>query len=225
MRDMKDDKPSPLPLYIGVAGAIAMAVCDVTLLGVPQAGWSADIYSFGALPLVSTVRIQAGALGGLVASFFICAGYWYLWQLLRSYASRLAFIMFGALVFYSMMGGVFHAGYYFAGSAIHRGDIILYFNYLHRLQLLAVIAGAGSLVGSLTYAYIMLRCQYTYAKWYAAGNLLVWQGLALAVTYILPAPVGGFIRPTFINLGTVLFFMYLWIMQRNSKESSRLGVG
>lgn len=200
-----------------------MALCDVVLLGLPQAGWSADIYSFSTLSQISLMRIQAGAFLGLLASFLICFGYWYLWHLLRPFASYPATIMFCALTFYGMMGGVFHAGYYFAGAAIHQGEVALYFRFTQRLQWLAMLAGAGALLGSILYIYMLLMCQYRYSKWYAASNLLLCQGIALAATYVLPAPVGGYLRPTFINLGTILFFISIWIMRANSKEMPRLG--
>lgn len=215
--------PSRFAFYTGLAGAVAMAKCDVILLGLPQAGWSSDIYSFGALAQVSLLRIQIGAFFGLLSSFVICAGYWYLWRLLQPYSERLAAWMFVSLAFYGVMGGVFHAGYYFAGAAIHQGDLALYFRFIYRLQILAIVAGIASFIGSLLYAYIILRLQHRYSRWYAAGNLLICQGIALVVTYIIPAPAGGYIRPMFINLGTVIFFILLAVMQSNSKESARLG--
>ena len=220
---MAADTPSRFLLYTGIAGALAMGVCDIILLGVPQAGWSGDVYSFSSLVQVSMQRIQIGAFAGLLSSFFICGGYCYLWQMLRRYGFRLATIMFLSFTFYGVMGGVFHMGYYFAGAAIYQGEVDLYFQFIDRLKLLAAIASAGSLLGSALYAYIIFYRQRVYSQWYAAGNLLIWQGIALVVTFILPSPIGGYLRPAFINLGTLLFFIMLGNIGANSKERSLLG--
>ncbi len=220
---MAGSTPSRSFLYTGIAGAVAMAGCDVILLGVPQSGYAGDIYSFSALAQVSMTRIQIGASFGLLSSLIICLGYWYLWQTLRPYSSRLAGWMFAAFAFYGVLGGVFHAGYYFAGAAMHHGELILYFRFIHRLQLLAILAGAGAVIGSLLYVYILLRRQQHFSRWYAVGNLLICQGIALAGTYILPAPLGGYIRPMFINLGTLLFFISLAMMSKRKTPAEGTG--
>ncbi|MBS1593580.1 MAG: hypothetical protein JST90_04610 [Bacteroidetes bacterium] len=220
---MAGNTPSRSFLYTGIACTVAMACCDVILLGVPQSGRAGDIYSFSALAQVSMTRIQIGASFGLLSSLNICLGYWYLWQMLRPYSTRLVGWMLAAFTFYGVLGGVFHAGYYFAGAAMHHGDLALYFRFIHRLQLLAVVAGAGALIGSLLYAYIILRLQQYYSKWYAAFNLIVCEGIALTVAYILPAPVGGYIRPMFINLGTLLFFITLGLMSKSKTPAEGTG--
>lgn len=200
-----------------------MAGCDVILLGVPQSGYAGDIYSFSSLAQVSMTRIQIGASFGLLSSLIICLGYWYLWQTLRPYSTRLAGWMLAAFTFYGVLGGAFHAGYYFAGAAIHRGDLALYFRFIYRLQLLAILAGVGTVIGSLLYVYIILRLRQHLSRWYAVSNLLVCQGIALAGTYILPAPVGGYIRPMFINLGTLLFFITLRVMSKRKTPAEGTG--
>lgn len=200
-----------------------MAGCDVILLGVPQSGYAGDIYSFSSLAQVSMTRIQIGASFGLLSSLIICLGYWYLWQMLRPYSTRLVGWMLAAFTFYGVLGGVFHAGYYFAGAAMHSGELTLYFRFIYRLQLLAVVAGAGAFIGSLLYSSIILRLQQHFSSWYAAGNLIICHGSALAVTYVLPAPVGGYIRPMFINLGTLLFFITLWVMSKRKTPAEGTG--
>lgn len=220
---MTGDTPSKIPLYIGIAGAIAMAVCDVILLGVPQAGSEGDIYSFTSLAQVSMFRIQIGSFTGMFASFLICAGYGYLNGLFSAFSTRLATVMFVSLAFYGVTGGFFHAGYYFAGVAIHSGDIAAYFRYLLYLKLLADISAIGLLIGIGLYVYILLYRQHSYSRWLAVFNLLTLQGIAFLVTYALPGPIGGFIKPAFINLATLSFFIIVGSIPRNSKEMPRLG--
>ncbi|MCW3126085.1 MAG: hypothetical protein JWO03_1743 [Bacteroidetes bacterium] len=213
-------KPNPISAYIGIGAAIGMAISDMILLGVPRAGWEGDLSSFSLLSQVSMWRIQIGTLMGWICSFFICFGFWYMKQMMAHPHPRLALIMFTSLSSYMIFGGAFHAGYYFAGAAWHAGDMALYDACIAQLKIMSYVSAVGLVIGTSLYIYMLAFTPNHFPKWLKFINLLVLQGLCLGLFSILPAPVGGFLKPTFINVATVIFFCFqLWVMKTKNPET------
>lgn len=90
-----------------------MALSDVILLGQPVSGSQYDISSFGAMEHIDFIRASAGSMLGLVASFFICFGFWYLKSLFQEVNQKLSMLLFISLSSMMFFGGAFHAAYYF----------------------------------------------------------------------------------------------------------------
>jgi hypothetical protein len=193
--------------YIGIAGALGMAVSDVVLLSVPGAGWESDMSSFSSLAHVSLIRMTVGPLIGLVCSFFICFGFWYIKQKLSHLNERLSMIMFVSLVSVMFFGGAFHAGYYFAGHALFAGDMRLYHSFISQLEIMSYLSIPGLLVSTGIYVYLTGFVPNGFPKWLKFANLLVIQGVVLGLFMIIPSPIGGYIKPTFVNVATVIFFI------------------
>lgn len=198
---------NPISAYIGIAGAAGMAVSDVILLSVPGAGWESDMSSFSSLAHVSLVRMTVGPLIGLVCSFFICFGFWYVSRKLAHLNERLSMIMFVSLTSVMFFGGAFHAGYYFAGHALYAGNLELYKAFISQLEIMSYLSIPGLLIGTGIYVYLTGFVPNGFPKWLKFANLLVIQGIVLGAFMILPAPVGGYIKPTFVNVASLLFFL------------------
>ena len=130
---MSSNNPNPISAYIGIAGAVGMSISDVILLSVPGAGWESDMSSFSSLAHVSQLRFTIGPLIGLVCSFFICFGFWYVGQKVAHLSEKLSMLMFISLTSVMFFGGAFHAGYYFAGHALYIGDVTLYKAFIYHV--------------------------------------------------------------------------------------------
>lgn len=201
------NNPNPIPAYLGIAGALGMAISDVILLGVPCAGWDSDMSSFSSLGHVSLWRITLGPLIGLVCSFFICIGFWYVRQMLAHLGERLSMIMFVCLASVMFFGGAFHAGYYFAGHALYSGHMELYKAFISQLEIMSWLSIPGLLAGTGVYIYLTGFVPNGFPKWLRFANLLVIQGVVLGAFIILPSPIGGYIKPTFVNVANLVFFL------------------
>jgi hypothetical protein len=204
---MRINQPNPISAYIGIAGATGMAISDVVLLSAPAAGWETDMSSFSGLAHVSLLRMVIGPLIGLVCSFFLCFGFWYIRQKLAHLGDRLSMLMFISLVSVMFFGGAFHAGYYFAGHALYAGDMLLYKAFISQLEIMSYLSIPGLLIGTGIYVYLLRYRPNTFPKWLKFFNLLVIQGIVLGLFIILPSPIGGYIKPTFVNVATVIFFV------------------
>lgn len=211
----KGDQPDPLFAWIGIGGALAMAASDVVLLSVPGAGWDSDIASFSSLAHVSLWRLKYGPLLGWLSSFFICSGFWFVAQKLRHLQPRLAGIMFLSLSSMMVFGGAYHAGYYFAGHALYAGQQALYEAFIGQLKIMSYFGVPGLLAGTGIYVYLLAALPNKFPKWLKFTNLLALQAIFLALFSLLPAPVGGLIKPTFINLASIAFF---WINLKVSEQ-------
>jgi len=198
---------NPVSAYIGIAGAAGMAVSDVILLSVPGAGWESDMSSFSSLAHVSLLRMTIGPLIGLVCSFFLCFGFWYIRQKLAHLNEKLSMVMFVSLVSVMFFGGAFHAGYYFAGHALYSCDAELYKAFISQLEIMSYLSIPGLLIGTGIYVYMTGFVPNGFPKWLKFANMLVIQGVVLGAFMILPSPIGGYIKPTFVNVATLVFFI------------------
>lgn len=180
-----------------------MAVCDVILLGQPVSGTYYDLSSFGAVQEQPEWRAMAGAMGGLVSAFFIPFGFWYIKNLLAGPAPKSAMAMFVAFCSTIFFAGAFHAGYYFLHPAVAANAGGLQ-KSLHYLELLSYLAGPGFGVGTIIYIVLVSRAGLPgWVKW---ANPLITCGIFLALFSLLPAPAGGYLKPSFVNLGWAIWF-------------------
>lgn len=193
--------------YIGIAGALTMAIADIVLLGQPVSGSHFDLSGFGAMEYTDSRRAATGSLMGLVAAFFICFGYGYLRYYFRLAGTVAANWLFISLCSTMFFGGAFHAGYYFLvhpaiGPHIHP---LIYQQYIGYLQTISYLGVPGFIAGSIL--FFKLSLHPAYPVWLRYANPLIVTVLVLAILYVIPAPVGGYIRPAFINLATAIVFV------------------
>jgi hypothetical protein len=197
--------------YIGIAGALTMAAADIILLGQPVSGSQYDVSSFGAMDHIDSIRADIGSTLGLVASFFICFGYWHLKKLFEPVNKNQSTILFIALSSVMFFGGAFHACYYFIanpGVAVDAPNLIpqvVLNDFRNHLEVLSYLGVPGFLIG--TVLYYKLASNVRFAKWFRFTNPLIVSGFFLGLFYFLPAPVGGYIRPTFVNAATATMFI------------------
>jgi hypothetical protein len=195
-----------------------MAFCDMVLLAQPVSGSTYDLSSFGAMPDVSAFRASLGSLLGIVCAFFICFGFWHLKEMFEPGKPRLALGMFAAFCSVEFFGGAFHAAYYFlSGEHFVRPDVLItYTAHLERLSWLGV---PGYITGTILFFWF--ASDKKYPVWFRFTNPLVIQGAFLLVFTILPAPLGGYLKPTFMNIGFAVFFFSALLVRDEHSLSTR----
>jgi len=190
------------------------------LLGLPVSGSYYDISSFGAMQHIDSMRAAFGSILGLVAAFLICFGFWFLKKMFEPVNEKLSTALFIALCSVMFFGGAFHAGYYFIsvpGLSPELPNLIpqvVLNDFINHLEVLSYLGAPGFIIGSILFFKLSLDARYP--KWLRYANPLTLTIMFLAVFYFLPAPVGGYLKPTFMNVATVSLFILSLIAQRNS---------
>lgn len=192
--------------YTGIAEALTMALADSILLGQPVSGSHFDLSSFGAMEYSNSQQAALGTLAGLVAAFFICFGYAYLRHFFRQAGAGEANWLFISLCSTMFFGGAFHAGYYFLVPPAIGPQLnsVVYQQHINYLQLISYLSVPGFIAGSIL--FFKLALHPAYPVWLRYANPLIVTVLVLGVLYFIPAPVGGYIRPAFINLASAIVF-------------------
>lgn len=180
-----------------------MALCDMILLAQPVSGSAYDLSSFGAMPQISALRASIGALGGIICAFFICFGFWHLKKIFEPVNQNLAWWLFVSLCSVQFFGGAFHAGYYFL-SGEHGLNPDVLSGFTHHLQMLSWLGVPGYVVGTIL--FFRLASNSIFPPKLRFCNPLFIHAVILLIFTVLPAPVGGYLKPTFINVGFAIFF-------------------
>ncbi len=193
--------------YIGIAGALGMAVCDIILLGQPVSGHEFDLSSFGAMEHVSSIRATIGSTVGLVCAFFICFGFWFLKTVFEKVDDKLSMVLFIAMSSMMFFAGAFHAAYYFMAVPEGSNPISqnIFEDFKAHLEVLSYLGVPGFVVGTIL--FFKLALDERFPAGYRYCNPLVLSFFFLMALYFLPAPLGGYIRPAFINLATASVFI------------------
>lgn len=202
--------------YVGIAGALSMACFDIVLLGQPVSGSHFDIASIGAMDFISQQRAAVGSVGGLIASFFICFGFWFLKLSFEKINATLAAWLFISLSSMMFFGGAFHASYYFLVMQ-HGISYEMVSNFREHANLLSYLGVPGFIAGNVL--FFTLALQSGLPGWLKYFSPLIINGVLLGVFYILPAPVGGYLKPAFINLSSALLFIAVLAAQHKTDKT------
>lgn len=180
-----------------------MAFCDMVLLAQPVSGSTYDLSSFGAMPHVSAFRASVGSLAGIIFAYIICFGFWHIRQIFESSHQNLSNVLFIAFCSVEFFGGAFHAAYYFiSGEHFLRPDVLD--NFVRHLSFLSWLGVPGYLMGN--FLFFRFASDKRYPTWFRFTNPLLIQGVFLLLFTIIPAPLGGYLKPTFMNVGFAVFF-------------------
>jgi hypothetical protein len=203
-------------LQIGIAAAVGMACCDIILLGQAVSGRHYDPASFGAMQHINRARAALGAAGGLVCAFFICFGFRHIKEMFLEASPRRAQRLCVSLCSMMFFAGSFHAGYFFLSNADGRLPAHLVSTFRAYLMLLGALAIPGTIAGSIL--FYKLASDKRFPKWFRWANPAVLNAIMLGACTLLPSPLGGFIKPAFINIATVVFFLLIRDLERRMKD-------
>jgi hypothetical protein len=210
-----------------LAAAALVFAADVVMLGRPVSGAeaaAADIRELSALP---EWRLRVGGYGAFLIPAFI-VGVWQLYEGVRPAGARWAVPPFLLLSNFFAAGAVYHYLLAFAAASAKAqgaGDQALRAGWEGARGYLLVPFGVcvfSLTAGSLWFAAAVLFRRTHFPRWMALLSPALPVGAAVAVTWSLPAPAGGYLFPGAVHLATPVIFgtstALLWNVGRGCSD-------
>lgn len=206
---------------LGILGAVLTLLSDIVLLGKPGSG--SDFFKIGTETMagIAQWRITFGTFAGIVVLPFQIAGLVTVYYGLRPAGKAFSLVVVLPIVHALTMGVAFHSSYAFIASGwklsyeMGKGnelasEMINKFDYYWKI--IGFIILAELLFSSICYVFMILKRQTLYPKWMSIlspfGVLLI----LYPIVFAIPAPVGGFVAPTYVNLSTIVFLCFSTIV-------------
>lgn len=204
---------------LGIIGVLITIVSDLILLGRPINAISFFKLGMGTenMANVAQWRITLGSILGVVVLPLQIAGLITVYQGLKTAGKVLPLVAVITDIHALIMGVAFHISYAFIGSGwklyyeMGSGNQIasqLVKQFAFYWKLLIIIMAAEILFASIVYVFLILKGNTLYPRWMAILNPVCVLLFLFPIIYIAPAPVGGFIAPTYMNLSTMVFFIF-----------------
>ncbi len=216
--------------WIGITGVLLTIVSDIILLGRPTHAMRFLERGPQAMEGLSILRIVLGTYLGVFVLPFQLGGLYPIYAGLKPHGGKMPFFVVFSLAYALIMGVAFHGAYVFIGTgyntlfALGNGFlpmtemITLYTMYW---RILVGLMGIGFIPGSLGFSWVILKGRTLFPKWMAAISPLWILFYLFPVVFILPAPVGGYIAPSYINLSTGIFILISLIMVLKAINSKK----
>ncbi len=217
---------------IGIFSVFVTIISDLILLGRPDTAYSFFKLGTESMAGIPQWRITSGTFIGVFMLPFQIAGLISLYYGLKSSGKLLPALVILADVHALIMGVAFHASYAFIASGwklfhsvgsdrLNLSGIMQKFDFYWKLIIIIMLAEL--LFSSTIFVLLVMSGKTMYPKWMALLNPLC---VILAMFLIIPpipAPVGGFIGPTTLNMATMIFFVISTIvvyrrLKRQEKE-------
>jgi hypothetical protein len=201
---------------IGIIGALITVISDLVLIGKPTDALLFFKLGTESMAGLSEWRITLGTFLGVCALPFQIAGLIVVYYGLRPAGKVVSLIVVIIAAHALSMGVAFHGAYAFIGSGwrlyyqmnTHNKiviDLISKFEFYWRIIITIMLSELTTF--SILFAFIILKRKTLYPKWMSILNPLCVSLFIFPLVYIIPAPVGGFIASTYLNLCTILFFV------------------
>ena len=213
---------------VGFISILLTIISDFILIGRPSSAYSFLKLGTESMADIAQWRITAGAFLGVIVLPFQTLGLIPLYHGLKPSGRVMPLIMVITTAHALIMGVAFHISYAFIGSGWKQyyeadfgnkitSESLLRFEFYWKL--LVIIMLAELLFSSIIYVAIIIRGRTLYPKWMALLNPLCVMIFLFPFVFMLPAPIGGFIAPAYLNITTLVFFAFttsLW--KRNYKK-------
>jgi hypothetical protein len=207
-------------LVLGLAGIISVLltiISDLILTGRPNSAYSFLKLGTKSMADIAQWRITAGAFIGVIVLPFQIAGLISVYHGLKPSGRVMPLIVVIAYAHTLIMGVAFHTSYAFIGSGWKlynetgsgnkiTSEIVKRFDFYWKV--IVVIMLTELLFSSIMYALIIITGKTLYPRWMAILNPLCILLFLFPFIFILPAPVGGFIAPAYLNISTMVFFVF-----------------
>ena len=201
---------------IGIIAALLTAISDMILLGRPVSAYTFFEFGTESMAELAQWRIIAGTFIGVFALPFQIMGTVPLYYGLKSAGSVMAGVVFGTAAYALVMGVAFHVSYAYIGSgwSVNHdmgvgnstvSEMMTRFDLYWKIIIIAV--AAGLLVSSVCYVFLVLTGKTLYPKWMAVLNPVCIFLVLFPLIILIPAPVGGYIAPAYMNLAALMFFV------------------
>jgi len=204
---------------LGIIGVLITIISDLILLGRPINAFSFFKLGMGTenMAYVAQWRITLGSFLGVFVLPFQITGLMSVYQGLKTSGKVLPIVVVITNIHALIMGVAFHISYAFIGSgwklhyemgAVNKVSSELVNQFAFYWKVLVIIMATEVLFSSLIYVFLILKGKTLYPKWMALLNPLCVLLFLFPIIYICPAPVGGFIAPAYMNLSTMVFFVF-----------------
>ncbi|HIA46782.1 MAG TPA: hypothetical protein EYN96_02120 [Candidatus Hydrogenedentes bacterium] len=209
---------SELLLYgiFGIIGSLTIAAGDMFLLGNRVSGKTFRQRKLDNLLHVSTRNMWIGHTIGVLAIPIVFFGIYQIYLGLSPAGGATALVPPAIMMFMMVVGGAGHACFAFLGGAMQlhasqnpeEGSPIDNLVKAHRKLLTPLFAAflLSLLAFSIAFAVIVWTIDTSYPKWIAITNPLVLFIATGKLAGLLPAPMGGYVRPATGNIAFAIFF-------------------
>jgi hypothetical protein len=200
---------------IGMIAVLLTILCDFILIG--RATSSVSFFELGTKSMsgLAQWRILLGTFGGIVLIPLQLSGLIPVFRGLRpSGKNKSLFVVFTAG--HAMTIAVaFHSSYAFIASGwtlsrdmetMNRVASEMMRNFDLYWKITLVIMAADLVLSSLLFVFLLLKGNTLYPKWAVICNPGCIFLYVFLIVLPLPAPVGGYIAPAFLNISTLVFF-------------------
>ncbi|MHB8063712.1 MAG: DUF6796 family protein [Ruminiclostridium sp.] len=204
---------------VGIVGVLLTIVSDLILLGRHDNAYSFLKMGMGTQSMVDIAqwRITLGSFIGVTVLPFQIAGLTSVYYGLKPSGRVMPLIVVITNVHALIMGVAFHISYAFIGSGWKlyyevgpgnkiTSELVKQFDFYWKV--LVIIMLTEILVSSITYVLLILRGKTLYPKWMAILNPICVLLFVFPIIFAIPAPFGGFIAPTYMNISTMIFLTF-----------------
>jgi len=208
---------------VGTIGVLLTIVSDLILLGRPNSAYLFFKLGMGteSMAHIAQWRIMIGAFMGAIVLPFQIAGLASMYHGLKPSGKILPLIVVITNAHALIMGVAFHISYTYIGSGWKlyyemgpenkiASGIVKQFDF--NWKLIVIIMLTEILFSSVVYVTLILRGKTLYPKWMAILNPLCVLLFLFPIVFILPTPVGGFIAPIYMNISTMICFVFSTII-------------
>lgn len=199
---------------VGIAGVILTIISDFILIGRPNSSNSFLKLGTESMAYLPSWRITVGTFMGIIVLPFQIAGLISIYYGLKPSGRVMPLIAVITAAHALMMGVAFHISYAYIGTGwklFHKAgpgneitsEIVEKFDFYWKI--IVFIMMFELLVSSIIFVLLIISGKTRYPKWMAVFNPLCVSLVIFPVIYILPAPIGGFIGPAYLNISTLVF--------------------
>lgn len=200
---------------MGIIGIIAVFITilsDIILLGKPTPGFSFFKLGTETMVGIASWRLTLGTFLGVFCLPFQTLALIPVYYGLKPAGKVKSVCIVIPAAYALLMGIAFHISYAYIGTGwnhyYENGALEMMKTYHYYWMILIVVMFAMLLSFSILFAYTISKGKTRYPKWIALFNPLCIVVVVLPLILILPAPVGGFVAPTILNLSTMIFMCF-----------------
>lgn len=202
---------------VGIAAAILTIISDIILLGRPNTAISFFRLGTECMAGLPHWRITIGTFLGVFALPLQIAGIVPLYFGLLPAGKKLAVVFLGSASYAMIMGVAFHTSYAYIGSGwkmLHETEIDnlnvqnLMLKFGSYWMTIIVSVFAMLLIASVCCVILLLSGKTLFPKWMALINPICVFAAMFPLIAFIPAPIGGYISPTYLNLSSLILFIF-----------------
>jgi hypothetical protein len=204
---------------IGILGTIIMIISDIILLGHPTSGskfTETGLNNLNDLLDVSKWRLTIGSFLSVLGHPLQIIGAYQVFIGLKPGGKWRSLPVFLILTHSIIIGCAFHISHAYIGAGLqaeyNAGSAAIYFYQMVEAfykynSIFCIILPIGVVVSSLLFTVAVLSNKTAYPRWMAIFNPLILITVIMFIFKTIPAPMGGYLSPTYANLGILIFFI------------------